>query len=69
MSCNMHVTTLRMLPFIQHDYYMYMHVTCMLLNLKGELKQLQQSDNFHIASVSPIYRGVTSPNNLSLIPM
>ena len=26
-----------------------------LLNLKGEPKQLRQPDNFHIASLSPIY--------------
>ena len=63
----MHVTTLRMLPFIQHDCYM--HAICMLQNLKGEPKQLQQPDNFHIASLSPIYREVTSPTTLSLMPM
>ena len=63
----MHVTTLCMLPFIQHDCYM--HATCMLQNLNGEQKQLRQPDNFHIASLSPIYRGVTSPTTLSLMPM
>ena len=55
MSCNMHVTTLRKLPFIQHECYM--HATCMLQNLKGEPKQLRQPDNFHIASLSPYIGG------------
>ena len=33
--------TLRILPFIHYDYYM--HVTCMLVNLKGEPKQLSKT--------------------------